>query len=111
MITTTASSSRHSAEHCALQKSVGFSAFVHSWLKVKAESPYALEANKCWNFKGLTRFVREGELRAEELGGAGPKPNEVTCIQDPSSCLGSKGAQIKHKTRITFLRCESPMEA
>lgn len=58
MITTTASSSRRKAEHCTLLKSDGFSAFVHSWFKVKAKSSYALEASKCWNFKGLIRLVR-----------------------------------------------------
>lgn len=71
MITTTVSSSRRKAGHCTFLKSDEFSAFVHSWFKVKAKSPYALEANKCWNFKGLTRFVREESSEPKSREGQG----------------------------------------
>lgn len=58
MVTTTASS-RHKAAFCILLKSGDFSAFVHSWFKVIAKSPYGLEAKeKPWDFKGMAGFVR-----------------------------------------------------
>ena len=42
-VITAAASSRHEAGSCTLLKSADFSAFVCSWFKVTAESPYALE--------------------------------------------------------------------
>lgn len=71
MITTVVSSSKHKVGLCILLKSYDFSAFVHSWFKVTAKSPCALETNKCWDFKGTAGFVREENSEPKSLEGQG----------------------------------------
>lgn len=68
MITTIASS-KHKVGFCVHLKSYDFSAFVHSWFKVTAKSPCALEINKCWDFKGTAGFVREENSEPKSLEG------------------------------------------